>query len=226
MKIAICDDEQDDLFRLRDFIQAYDAYLSYGLFSSAEDLLEAFDREFYDIVFLDIEMTPTDGFAAAQLLMNKSVKPLIVFTTKSSKFSVRGYEVAYRYLIKPVSFDELARVLKAALEQAVPQVLHLENNNQQFLVAIRDIFYFEVLDHVIIVHTITDEFTYRDSLKNVESILAGCSFARPHNSYFINLDHIFRITQKEITMKDGSKISISRKKKDEFFTSLHQFLRR
>lgn len=226
MKIAVCDDEKDDLMRHRDYIQIYDSSLSFDLFSSAEELLTAFEKEFYDIVFLDIEMTPIDGFTAAQTLVKKFAEPLIIFTTKSSKFTIRGYEVAFRYLVKPVMYDEFARVLKAALDEAIPKRLYLESNNQQFIVSLKEILYFEVLDHVIVIHTLSDTLYYRDALKNVENMIAGSTFARPHNSYIINLEHIFRITQKEITMKNGFKINISRKKKDEFFSRMYQYLRR
>jgi DNA-binding LytR/AlgR family response regulator len=226
MKVAVCDDEKEDLYRHRDFIQAYDSSLSFDLFSSAADLLEAFESNIYDIVFLDIEMEPIDGFTAAQTIVSKYDKPLIIFTTKSSQFTIQGYEVAFRYLVKPVSYEVFAKVLKAALAVSVPRRICLEANNQQFLVPLRDVLYFEVLNHVIGVQTVSDTYFYRDSLKNTENLLAGSDFARPHNSYIINLEHIFRITQKEVTMTNGFKINISRKRKDDFFFKMHQYLRR
>jgi DNA-binding LytR/AlgR family response regulator len=171
-------------------------------------------------------MEPIDGFTAAQTIVSKYDKPLIIFTTKSSQFTIQGYEVAFRYLVKPVSYEVFAKVLKAALAVSVPRRICLEANNQQFLVPLRDVLYFEVLNHVIGVQTVSDTYFYRDSLKNTENLLAGSDFARPHNSYIINLEHIFRITQKEVTMTNGFKINISRKRKDDFFFKMHQYLRR
>ena len=57
-------------------------------------------------------------------------------------------------------------------------------------------------------------------------MLAGSAFVRPHNSYLVNVDYIASASQTELVMSDGTKISISRKKKDEVQRALHQYLRR
>ena len=71
-----------------------------------------------------------------------------------------------------------------------------------------------------------DVFDYRDSLKNIEDMLSGGNFIRPHNSFLVNLEHVLSTTQSEFIMKDNRVISISRKRKDDVFRALHQFLRR
>lgn len=51
-------------------------------------------------------MELTSGFEAAELLMSKKQKPLIVFVTKSTAYTVRGYDVAFHYLVKPIREDK------------------------------------------------------------------------------------------------------------------------
>ena len=47
-----------------------------------------------------------------------------------------------------------------------------------------------------------------------------------HNSFLVNQEHVLSTTQSEFIMKDNRVISISRKRKDDVFRALHQFLRR
>jgi len=56
-------------------------------------------------------------------------------------------------------------------------------------------------------------------LKNMESLLVDQKFIRVHNSHLISEQHISRYVKTdggEIEMIDGSKIPISRSKKNEF----------
>ena len=90
MNIAACDDDDSDLSTIRDYLGRYDAGLSLDVFNAAEMLLAAAESKFYDLIFLDIEMEALSGFDAARLLMEGREKPLIVFVTKSSKYTIQG----------------------------------------------------------------------------------------------------------------------------------------
>jgi DNA-binding LytR/AlgR family response regulator len=226
MKIAVCDDEKCDASRIEEFLTRYNPNLEYERFSSAEDLLKALDHSFYDLIFLDIEMGQMNGFTAAKQIRGGEDKPLIVFTTKSSKYTIQGYEVAFRYLVKPVAYESFSKVLKAALEQLTPQKITVDISGKNFLLSIKDIYYFEVLNHNIKIHTQHGIYDFRDSLKNVEQMLSGGAFIRPHHSFLVNMQHIVSISQADIIMKNNQKINISRKKKDDVLKAFHQFLRR
>jgi DNA-binding LytR/AlgR family response regulator len=226
MKIAVCDDDSKDRQILADYIGRYDASLGYELFASAEELMDALSMNHYELIFLDIEMGGLDGFNAAKIITETGDSPLIVFVTKSSKYTIRGYEVAFRYLVKPLEYDDFARVMKAALEQIVPQKIPVEFNGKSVLISTRDILYIEILNHNTRFHTENGVYDGRNSLKNLEAMLEGCPFSRPHNSFLVNMEHVISFTQSEILMKDLQKIIISRKRKDEFFKAMHQYLRR
>ena len=226
MRIAVCDDDKNDAAIIQEFIGQYDAGLSCDVFHSAVDLVDAHRREFYDLMFLDIEMKPMNGFKAAKLMTQNEERPLILFVTKSSKYTILGYEVAFRYLIKPITYEQLETVMNAALEQIVPKKIMIEINGKNVMISTRDIYYFEVFDHNVRACTKNSTFDYRESLKNIEDMLSGGNFVRPHNSYLVNLEHVVSTTQSEFIMEDNRVISISRKRKDDVFRALHQYLRR
>lgn len=226
MKIAICDDDINDRTKLSDFIRRYDGSLACDLYISAEDLLNALKTTYYELIFLDIEMEGLNGFNAAKLIMGESDKPLIIFVTHSSKYTIQGYEVAFRYLIKPITYENFEKVLKAALERILPQKIPIDINGKTYFISLKEIYYFEVLDHKIRIHTNQKSYDCRHTLKNIEDMLTASSFIRPHNSYLVNLEHVVSASQAELTMRDELKISISRKKKDDVLKAIHEYLRR
>ena len=115
MRIAICDDEDQERLNIEALVKRYAPELSIVLFSSADELLAAAKTTFFPLIFLDIEMDDTNGFDAAEELMSGSAKPLIVFVTKSTEYTIRGYDVAFHYLVKPLNEAKFHEVLKRAL---------------------------------------------------------------------------------------------------------------
>ncbi|MEO2817362.1 LytTR family DNA-binding domain-containing protein, partial [Flavonifractor plautii] len=54
----------------------------------------------------------------------------------------------------------------------------------------------------------------------------GNGFARPHNSFLVNLDFVDRIQKANLLLTDGTEIPISRNRKKLFDEALFHFLRR
>lgn len=225
MRIAICDDEPRELELLHSFLLRYDATLPYTLFSSAQDLLDASSSTFFDIIFMDIEMRSPNGYDAAVSLMQNETRPLIIFVTKSSSYTILGYGVAFRYLKKPISYDAFSAVLKLALEEVVPQKLPITANGETILLAIQDIYYFEIFGHVLQVHTTRGVYPYRASLSDVISVLNGTHFAQPHKSFYVNLAYIDQLNARRLFLTTGTKIPIASLRKNEFMQAFQAFLR-
>ena len=121
MRIAICDDEHQERLNIEILVKRYAPELSVSPFSSADELLIASKTTFFPLIFLDIEMDNTNGFEAAKELMSGSAKPLIVFVTKSTEYTIRGYDVAFHYLVKPLNEEKFHEVLERALRLIIPR---------------------------------------------------------------------------------------------------------
>ena len=226
MKIAICDDEQSDLKIIDTLIRQYNCSFNITLFHAAKDLLSAYEQDFFDLVFLDIEMEKPNGYKVAKLLIARKEKPLIVFVTNSSEYTLRGYGVAFRYLTKPVDFESISNVLNLALELIVPQKIPITVASKTMLFSIHDIYYVEVVNHNIIVATKTDDYQYRGKLKDIEAQLPSHQFVKPHNSFIVNLAEVAFVTSKLITLTNGKTIPISQRSRKQFELSLAQYVRR
>lgn len=221
MKIAICDDDNNDLMKMQQFIEMFNPDLRYELFHSADELLEAFKSNFYDLVFMEIIMQPINGLIAAKTIKKKYEKSLIVFTSISKKYSIIGYEFAFRYLVKPVIYENLIQVLRVTILKLTPRKIRIDS----YILPTNSIYFIEVFRHNIVIHTQDGSYDLRNSLKNIESKLCGGFFTRPHNSFLVNMDYIVGVTQAAITLKNGTVISISRSKKEKFFEELNNYLK-
>ena len=86
-RLAVCDDDREELTRVSALLGQYQAsrgsILSFDLFRSAMDLLEAMRHTAYDAVLLDILMPGLSGMEAAREIRAAALDPKIVFLTSS-----------------------------------------------------------------------------------------------------------------------------------------------
>lgn len=226
MKIAVCDDEPHDLDLLCALIRQYNSAFDLTAFHRAGALLDAFQADFFDLVFLDIEMEAPNGFEAAELLMSRPEKPLIVFVTNSSAYTLRGYGVAFRYLTKPIVYDSIKPVLDLALEQITPQKIAFSQKDRTLLFSISDIYCMEIRNHTILLRTKDGQYELRSSLKDIEAQLPSLCFAKPHNSYIVNLAEVRSLSTKNLTLANGDQIPVSQRNRKPFEQALFQYVRR
>ncbi len=72
---------------------------------------------------MDIEMEAPNGFEAAVRLRAERDGPVIIFTTKTLDYAVRGYGLALRYLPKPIEYAGFAGALSLALRERLGNYL-------------------------------------------------------------------------------------------------------
>lgn len=226
MKFAICDDTPQELRQIRDYLLQFDPAADWEEFLSAQNLVDAFQSNFFDIVLLDIEMDGLNGYQAAEELNKLPDIPLIIFITQSGDYTIRGYEVAYRYLQKPVQYSDFERALSAAVAKSSPTCLTVMSERGVIILKVRDITYIEVFNYTVAIHTLQNCHDARMTLKELEQELKEIHFARPHNSYLVNLEFVDSVRKNFAVLTDGTQIPISRNRKKQFDEALLRFLRR
>ena len=104
MKIAICDDEERSVSKIREdlvSLQTSDDEFSFDEFNDGRSLLSDFTEGKYAIIVLDIEMKGLNGLETAEFIRSIDDKVIIIFLTSYEKFACQGYEVrAFRYILK------------------------------------------------------------------------------------------------------------------------------
>ncbi|MBR4144837.1 MAG: response regulator transcription factor, partial [Lachnospiraceae bacterium] len=180
MRIAVCDDEERFLTDIKDHI--YEIYNSMDVvvdcFTSGKNLINSFDKQSYDLVFLDIEMPEIDGLTLAKMLREKSNELNIVFLTGHIEYALEGYEVnALRYLTKPVKKDKMLEVLHYVSEKLTKNhKLKIRVDGEDTFIDVNDIVYFEAQNQYIMIYTKTGEYLVRYNISDYENELVKDGF--------------------------------------------------
>ena len=122
MNIAIVDDSESDRQLLQELlIRYFDASgisITIYPFQSGELFLAGLSHHSFDLVFLDIFMDEITGMDAAHKLLEAGCDCTIIFLTSSREYALEGYEVgAFRYLLKPLTYDKLEGTLNPFLRK-------------------------------------------------------------------------------------------------------------
>jgi len=224
MRLAICDDNPQDLAHLSRLLGAYDPEIQADSFSTAAALYESSRERDYDAVILDIEMESPNGYEIALRLAREDPHPIILFLTNSAAYAVQGYGLALRYLLKPLSAGALAEAMAAVRQEIRGNRLTLTLDGTTHVWKVHDILYAEVLNHRVTLHTADNTLTFRGSLRDLTAQAPSRWFAVPHQSYMVNLLHVRSVGAQTVLLTNGTVIPISRRRQREFTQSFHQFL--
>ncbi|EQK48683.1 response regulator [[Clostridium] bifermentans ATCC 19299] len=182
------------------------------MFNSGEELIEKYPDN-VDIFFLDIQMKKLTGLDAARQIRDRDDKSHILFTTGLVDYIHDGYEVrAYRYLLKPIQFEELKKHVKSCLNDIIrnrENYLIIQNKSETHKINIDDITFVEVINKDIMVHTKKQIYDTKTSMKTIEKELILYGFYRCHKSFLVNMKHIEHIKQ-NIVLINNNEIPISR----------------
>ena len=228
MRIAICDDDANDLQAVQTALAQYDTAgnIEISSFAKASDLFVANKKIPFDIAILDIEMKAPNGYEIAQKLVEQERAPIIIFLTNSTAYAIRGYGIAFRYLTKPIEYGALNKALDAAVCEAKANSFSFTADGISHIVRMKDIYYFEVFNHHTILHTMDQEYTFRATLKEIVTDLPSGYFGSPHQSYIVNFMHVKTAMAGELHLTNGAVVPVSRRRQQEFEDQLHGYLGR
>lgn len=220
-KIAICDDEQDQIEYISSAVSAWgrqnNCICDIDIFNSAEAFLfEYEDNKTYDILLLDVEMRVITGIDLAKRIRKDNSRAEIIFITSHFEFIGEGYEVdALHYLVKPVSEEKLMQVLsKAAKKLAVePPSIVINCDGETVKLYESDILYAEAFNHYVVIRTKDKEYRIKESFSAFEQKLSD-DFYRTHRSYLVSLKHITKISRTSVNIGKAV-LPLSRGKYDD-----------
>ena len=216
LKIAICDDEQNQIEYLTSIVSAWSKENGHicemRTFPSAEAFLFAYeDDNAYDILLLDIEMKHITGVDLAKGIRKKNQTVQIIFITGYSEYISEGYEVAaLHYLMKPVSQQKLFSVLDRAAEKIKQneKCLNLPLSGEMVRVPLHEIKYLDVHQNYVTVHGKAD-YTVKRTLGEFEDLL-DTRFTRVGRAMIVNLTYISRVTKTDVYLSDGTVLPLPR----------------
>jgi DNA-binding LytR/AlgR family response regulator len=219
LKIAVCDDDWQELERISSFLDTYrrerKVPLTYKTFQSATGLISSMGSGDYDILLLDILMPGMTGMQAAHEIRTFDAGVKIVFLTSSPEFAVESYTVkAYDYILKPVSRDKLFSILEAvtAEEQKPLEGLTVKTQSGMARILFSRLAFVEIMNKKLYFH-LADGTVQEVSASLAafeKDLLARAEFVKVHRSYIVNLWQVAEFGAKELITHAGKTVPISR----------------
>lgn len=234
IKVAIVEDSAADAGVLLSYLRAWETRyggeaLSTEVYSDAVKFLGR-EGTSADIVFMDIEMPYMNGMDAARELRRSNQDAVLIFTTRVTKYAVRGYAVdAIGYLVKPIreqAFSEtFGKALRLHLERAECQTVMLRTKDGMVKVSTDRIRYIEASSHALSVHMGDAVHSIWSSIGKMLELLPEDSFVCCHRGYIVNLKYVDCVRKDGLRMvgQPGLLIPISRQKRVEFMEKLTRY---
>jgi two-component system, LytTR family, response regulator len=238
IRALLVDDEQPARDRLRRLLAEVGDVEIVGEAEDGERAMEEIARLAPDLIFLDIQMPGCTGMEVAASL--PTPRPHIVFCTAFDQYAVDAFELsAVDYLLKPVNRARLAQALarvrgglksEEAIEKAVaaaaPPARFLARRGGGFrVVATRDVLCFVSEDGITKLHAADQHYWMTPTLNDLETRVDARHFFRISRAAIVNLDAVREVVPAagghgEVTLKDGSKLEVSRRRFKELTEKL------
>lgn len=238
IKVMIIDDEKHCITTLLHLLKAYkDEVAIVATTQHSSDAKSLIEEHQPNLIFLDIEMPIMNGL---ELLQQFSSLPFeTIFTTAYDQYAIKALRLsALDYLLKPIDKQELKAAIdkykskelittneqlqqvKKITQHKIMDTLALSTIEGLMFIKIKDIMYLEATSsYTNIFMNNGTKYLASKTLATFEDVMDETCFFRPHKSYIINLKNVkqyIRGEGGEIIMENGTSISLSRNKKQQF----------
>ena len=222
MNILVVDDQSIIVERIANLIK--EKYPGYGVFTALNSadvsrLLE--DGNEFELAFIDISLSDESGTDIANFLGGKLPSIKTVFISGYPEmvsdvfFSVRPFG----FIDKPIRSEKLFKYIDAAIAKDTDggQFYACKIRGKDIRIQYSDIIYIESGAKSLIFHkTDGDIIKVAGLLEEAEKLLPAEVFVRCHKSYIVNLKYVTDYSKMTLSLMDGSKIGVSRSRKEEF----------
>jgi two-component system LytT family response regulator len=207
-KCMVIDDEPLGIELIQNHLSHIETMQVVASCNSAMKAYDVLKHQKIDLLFLDIQMPLITGLDFLKSLKNP---PKVIITTAFRNYAVEGYELdVIDYLLKPITFNRFLKAIEKYYQHVArdshevikdskeSDFIYLRSNKKNYKIYTTDILYIESIKDYIQVHSRDDKLIVKQTMSEVEALLAGKSFLRIHRSYLINVEKITAFTVTDI----------------------------
>lgn len=214
MRIAVCDDCQEDIQQMKLFLQGH----MVRTYLRAEELLADVEEQdiHFDLYLLDIYIKDSmNGIELAERIRSLDADAVFCFVSTSSEFYREAYDLyAMQYLLKPVREEEIRRLLErvsGSLARDRERCLSFKWKGKVGMIPYGKILYISSREHTLSIcckDGVVQECTGK--LNELALKLSGDVFCRCHQSFLVNMYCVDSLSGSDLVI-DGLRIPVSRR---------------
>jgi two-component system LytT family response regulator len=226
VRVLIVDDEEPARRKIRRLLSGETDVEIVGEAATGTEAIDAIRRLTPDLVFLDVQIPPPNGFGIIDAL-GRDNAPDVIFVTAFDEHALRAFEVrALDYLLKPVTPARLREALDRARERfeqsAAParakplaRIL-VRDDTKAFLLALDRVDRIEADGNYVRLHSNGRSFTVRMAIGALAGRLDADQFLRISRSAIVRLDAIKELHpwfhgDYHVVMTDGARLTWTRR---------------
>lgn len=222
MKIFICDDQPQYIQQISEITTSFmeKNKLSTEIeFCGEIDKIVNYEKNYYDIALLDIEIGSRNGIEIGKKLKKVNPNIVIFIITAYEKYLDDAMDLnVLRFITKPIDRDRLESGLEKALEQIDNTVLevYLVEDKSTVKLPVSDIIFIEISGRRTKIVTKNQEFYSSKPMKYWREKLNALFFYLIHTSYIVNMKHITSYEKEFVVLDNQYKIPIAFRKQTDF----------
>ncbi len=227
MNIAICDDDEGVCSKLEGWIEQYNTdhatRLLVDIYNSAETLQQHLQAgQWYDMIFLDIELPKKSGIELGQMIRSAWKMDLIylVFISGKVDYCQDLFDVhPLNFHLKPLKREDVIKDIELVRERINVGALAFRYREHGVYksVCLKDIVYFEGAGKGVEIHCKDGRvISAVNSLQQLSDCYEKHGFSRCHKSFLINLNYVSEYSMTKVKMFDGKEIIIGKSRRKQF----------
>ena len=225
IKVAIVDDEKLICSEVQNVLSKLEK--KHGI---SMDMVSYFDGisfhndlrkgEFYDVVFLDIEMDGLTGLEVSKILRESmgNEATQIIYISGKTEYAIDVFDYdPIHFLAKPLSEEKIEKALLKLINRLnlKAESFVYKIGHDTFKVPIKDIIYFENEKRKIIMYYRNQKAEFYGSIENIYQQLKPYRFVQIHRSFIINPLHVRLYTYETVEMSNHKTLQIAQSKRKE-----------
>jgi DNA-binding LytR/AlgR family response regulator len=235
LRTLIVDDEPIARQVLREELSGFDDVAVAGEAASGDEALAQIARLKPDLVLLDLQMPGLSGFDVIHR-MPPDALPVVIIVTAYDQHAIRAFEAgALDYLLKPVDHERLkkalnrARLLRRKAGDVAESIVRLseipeaagrkivgKSGPEYHLLDLNDVLAFQAEREIVWIVTIRQRYLATQTLRVIDTRLAGSTFQRVHRNAMVNVNHVRKMTPLSsqrwmLTLSNGQELIVSKR---------------
>ncbi len=225
LKMAICDDIKSICAELEKILikigQTINQEIEVDVFYSGEELCNYISKNnYYDIIFLDIELSLMSGIEVGKKIREviPDVSIQIVYISAKESYAMQLFKIRpLDFIIKPITYEKISDVINVALNlmQKNNKFFNYKIGFEIYKVPVKDILYFESNYRKVNIITKTGINSFYDNLDSVFEKVKQFNFLNIHKSYLVNYDYVIKFEYDKLTMFNNKVLPISQARRKE-----------